>query len=153
MMEYRITKYNPTNRVEGVYIVDEWTSYSDIGKVFGGIKLSPDTYLKTERAYIDCCIELIEKANVSCLSLEQVEYYSENIHFPSSISNAQEISQVIEACLREQCWLKLIAKDFFIHFGYDYYMYIGCLLPIESVTEIATRHGLYCEHYPSPHNL
>ena len=59
MTEYRITKYNPINRVDEVYIADEWTSSSDIGKVFNGKTLSRDTYLKTEQAYIDCCIELI----------------------------------------------------------------------------------------------
>ena len=62
MTEYRITKYNPANRINGAYMSDEWTSISDIGKVFNGIILSQDTYLKTEKAYIDCCIELIEKA-------------------------------------------------------------------------------------------
>lgn len=153
MKEYRITKYNPSNRVDGVYIADEWTSVSDIGKVFGGIQLSQDVYLKTEKAYIDCCIELIEKAQISKLSIAQAEYYSENVHFPTNIFSTQDICQVITACLREQCWLKLVAKDFFIHFGYDYYMYIGSVLPSERVVEIAERHGLFCEEHPSPYNL
>ena len=151
MTEYRITKYNPTNRINGVYMADEWTSFSDIGKTFGDTILSQDEYLKTEKAYIDCCIELIEKAKISNLSIEQAEYYTENIRFPSSISSTQEIRQVIAACLREQCWLKLVAKDFFIHFGYDYYMYIGSSLPTDSVIETATHYGLYCEQYSSPY--
>jgi len=150
--EYRITKYNPSNRINGVYTADEWTSFSDIGKVFSGTTLSQDVYLKTEQSYIDCCIELIEKAKISKLYIKQAEYYTENVHFPSSISNTQEIRQVITACLREQCWLKLTSRDFFIHFGYDYYMYIGSSLPSESVTETATHHGLYCEQYSSPYN-
>ena len=153
MIEYRITKYNPSNRVDGIYMADEWTSIRDIGKVFSGTKLSRDAYLKIEQAYIDCCIELIEKAQISRLSIEQAEYYTENLHFPSSISSAQDIRQVITACLREQCWLKLVAKDFIIHFGYDYYIYVGSVLPSERVAEIAERHGLFCEEYPSPYNL
>ena len=151
--EYRITKYNPTNRINDVYMVDEWTSFSDIGKVFAGTVLSEDVYMKTEQAYIDCCMELIEKAKVSKFYIKQAEYYTENICFPSSVSNAQEIRGVITACLREQCWLKLISDDFFIHFGYDYYMYIGSSLPTESVIEAATHHGLYCEQYSSPYCL
>ena len=153
MAEYRITKYNPANRVDGIYMADEWTSFHDIGKMFGGTKLSYEMYLNTERAYIDCCIELIEKSDISNLFIEQAEYYADNLHFPSSISNAQEIRQVITPCLREQCWLKLIAKDFFIHFGYDYYMYIGSVLPSESIAEISAKYGLYSEQYPSPYNL
>lgn len=151
MMEYRITKYNPNNRIDDVYMTDEWTSFSDIGKVFGSITLSEDVYLKTEQAYIDCCIELIEKAKISKLHIKQAEYYAENVHFSSSISNAKEIRQVITACLREQCWLKLTAKDFFIHFGYDYNMYVGSSLSAKSITETATQKGLYCEPYPSPY--
>ena len=151
MTEYRITKYNPANRVDGAYMTDEWTSFSDIGKVFDGTILTQDAYLKIEQAYIDCCIELIEKSKISKLYIKQAEYYTENICFPASISSTQEIRQVITACLREQCWLKLTAKDFFIHFGYDYYMYIGSVLPSNSVAEIAAWHGLYCEQYPSPY--
>ena len=150
--EYRITKYNPANRINGAYMTDEWTSISDIGKVFDGTILSQDTYLKTEKAYIDCCIELIEKAKISKLSIKKAEYYTDNMRFPSSISNAQEIRQVITACLREQCWLKLVAKDFFIHFGYDYYMYVGSVLSEETVAVTATKYGLFCEEHPSPYN-
>ncbi|MCI5815742.1 hypothetical protein [Ruminococcus sp.] len=153
MISYRITQYNPFNRVDGVYIADEWTSISDIGKVFGGTMLSRDAYLKTELAYIDCCVELIKNAQVSKLSIKQAEYYKENLRFPTSIFSVQDIRQVITACLREQCWLKLVSKDFFIHFGYDYYMYIGTVLSSELVAEIVERHGLFCEEHPSPYNL
>ena len=152
MVEYRITKYNPANRVDGIYITEEWTSFSDIGKIFDGTKLTQDVYLETEQAYIDCCIALIEKAQIPSLSIEQAEYYAKGLHFPPNISNTKDIRQVITACLREQCWLKLISNNFFIHFGYDYYMYIGTVLPNDIVSEIAAQYSLYCEQYPSPHN-
>ena len=151
LTQYRITKYNPANRLGSVYIADEWTGFGDIGQVFGGTKLSQKVYLQTEQAYIACCLELIKKAQISQLSIEQAEYYTEGSRFPSRISTPQEIRQVITACLREQCWLKLIAKDFFIHFGYDFYMYIGSSLPVESVAETAAHYGLYCEQFPSPY--
>ena len=36
MKKYRITKYNPIYRDdEGKYLIDEWTSYTDIGKKIG----------------------------------------------------------------------------------------------------------------------
>lgn len=152
LTEYRITKYNPANRVDGVYTADEWTGFSDVGKVFGGTKLSQNVYLQTEQAYIACCLELIEKAQISKLSINQAEYYTEGSRFPSRISTPQEIRKVITACLREQCWLKLVAEDFFIHFGYDFYMYIGSSLPVESIAETATHYGLYCEQFPSPYH-
>ena len=152
MKEYRITKYNPQSRVGGVFTGDEWTSFGDIGKSFNNIQFTYEMYQKTENAYIDCCIEILNKAFVETLSVEQVEYYMEGIRFPSTVSDIGEIRQIISACLREQCWLKLTAKDFFIHFGYDYYMYIGSVLPAATVEEIAVRHGLFCELYQSPYH-
>lgn len=153
MKEYRITKYNPTYRVEGLYYaVDEWTSISDVGKKFNGTELSYDEYLQTEKAYIECCVEIMEQAGIKSLSVEQAEDYEDDIRFPASISCKDDIRQAISACLREQCWFKLTAAYFFIHFGYDYEMYVGSELPIEVVEAVATKHGLYCELHQSPYN-
>ena len=153
MFEYRITKYNPANRIDGRYAVDDWTSFSDIGRSFGKTELTYEKYIETKTAYIDCCIDLLTKAQILSLSVEQAECYSEGIHLPSSVSDVAEIRELIEACLREQCWFKLTGKDFFIHFGYDYYMYIGSVLPTSTIEETAIRFGLFCELYPSPYNI
>ena len=34
MFEYRITKYNPIFRVNGIYTRDDWTSICDVGKKY-----------------------------------------------------------------------------------------------------------------------
>lgn len=152
MFEYRITKYDPANRIDGQYTVDDWTSFGDIGKCFGKTELTYKKYLETETAYIDCCIDLLSKAQILSLSVEQAECYSEDLCIPASVSDVDEIRKLIAACLREQCWFKLISKDFFIHFGYDYYMYIGSALPNATVEKTANKYGLFCEQYPSPYN-
>lgn len=152
MNQYRISKYNPENRVGGVYTVNEWTSFSDIGKIYEGTKLSYEMYQKTERSYIRFCLKLMEWAHISDISIQQVEYYTDEIRFPLRAFDTNSVCQMITACLREQCWMKLIAKDFFIHFGYDYYIYIGTLLPFSIVSEIATEYGLFCEICQSPYN-
>lgn len=152
VFEYRITKYNPANRSDGPYIIDDWTSFSDVGKNFQGSELTYENYLETETAYIDFCVALLSKAQILSLSIDQAECYSEDIHLPSLVSNIAEIRKLITSCLREQCWFKLTAKDFFIHFGYDYYMYIGTVLPSTSVQETAKRYGLFCELCSSPYN-
>ena len=51
MLEYRITKYDSANRVAERYVVDDWTSFSDIGKRFNNVELTYEKYLKTETAY------------------------------------------------------------------------------------------------------
>lgn len=153
MREYRITKYSPEKRIDGLYYaVDEWTSYSEIGKKFNGIELTREEYLKTENAYVDTCIDLIAIAQIQSILVEQPEYYEDGIRFPASISDRSEVRRAITACLREQCWFKLTAKDFFIHFGYDYHMYVGSALPTKMVENISAKHGLYCELFPSPYS-
>ena len=91
MTEYRITKYNPANRVDGVYVTDEWTSFGDIGKEFGGTKLSHDVYLKTEQSYIDCCIALIEKAKYQIYLSNRQSIMRMNSTFPQAFQ-MQKIS-------------------------------------------------------------
>jgi len=37
LYEYRIVKYNPKFRINGIYTKNEWTSISDIGDEFDGV--------------------------------------------------------------------------------------------------------------------
>lgn len=43
----------PINYLNGVYITEEWSSKSDIGKIFNGHKFTINEYMQTEREYID----------------------------------------------------------------------------------------------------
>lgn len=52
MKEYRISKYDPQFRVNGSYQKNEWTSISDIGKVFDDGVLTLAEYLRVENEYI-----------------------------------------------------------------------------------------------------
>lgn len=149
MREYRITKYNPQNRVNDIYNVDEWTSISDIGKTFDAGALSYMRYKKVEQAYIDCCIALMHQAGILELSVCSPEYYDTDIRFPPVVSNEGDIRQIIKCCLQEKCWAKLETKSFFIHFGYDYYMYVGTDLSCSLVEEITRRYNLFCEKLSS----
>lgn len=151
MTEYRITKYNPQNRVNGIYIVHEWTSIGDIGKTFDAGVLSYSQYKKVEQAYIDCCIALLRQAGISELSVCCPEYHDMDIRFPPLISNEKDIRQIIMYCLQEKCWAKLESKQFFIHFGYDYYMYVGTDLSCSLVDTVTQRYDLFCEVFQSPY--
>lgn len=151
MREYRISKYDPQYRVNGIFAIHEWTSISDIGKIFDAGILSYEQYEKMEQIYIDCCIALIRCAGIKELSVSNPEYYDTDVHFAKSLSDEINYRQIIMCCLREKCWAKLEAKDFFIHFGYDYYIYVGTELPYFLVEEISRKHGLFCEQFLSPY--
>ncbi len=151
MTEYRITKYDPQNRMDDVYLVHEWTSISDIGKIFDSGVLSYAQYKKVEQAYIDCCIELVQHAGILEFSVCCPEYYDMSIQFPQVVSSETDIRHIIMCCLQEKCWLKLESEAFYIHFGYDYYMYIGTNLPCTLVEEVSQNYKLFCEKIPSPY--
>jgi len=55
-------------------------------------------------------------------------------------------------CLREAIWCKLEAEGrFYIHFGWDYYMYIGSDKSSADAIQLATSDGLFVEDFISPY--
>ena len=136
-----------------MYRVHEWTSIDDIGKKFDAGVLTYSQYKKVEQAYIDCRIALMGEANVTGLTVCGPEYYDPEIQFPQFVCDEIEIRRIIMCCLQEKCWAKLEAENFYIHFGYDYYMYIGTELPLAMVEEIAVRYNLFCETVQSPYRF
>lgn len=151
MNEYRITKYDPQYRLNGVYCKDEWTSMSDIGKKFEDGMLQPEEYLDVENRYIQCCIDVIKAAGIKKYLFPIRNYHYNKVVLPKTVCEEGETREIIKWCLREMCWAKLKSKQFFIHFGYDYYMYIGTELPMTAVLNIAQSCGLFCEPMRSPY--
>jgi len=152
MNEFRITKYNPQYRLNGIFLRNEWTSISDIGKEFDDGILTTEIYTAVENAYIQFCLEISMLTNTQEFNVTNIELYDNSICVPSSASSKDDsLRKVIKWCLREQCWAKLESEHCFIHFGYDYNMYIGTEIPLQSVSIIAHRFGLFFEPCSSPY--
>jgi len=152
--QYRITKYNPQNRVDGKYTLEEWTSYSHIGRVFSGIILSQEDYLKVEDGYIACVMEILEVCGINNLRISGLELHSKTAKKKWNnrrILKLSEIPDFVKDCLRRKCWARLSANEFFIHFGYEFYMYFGCTKEIEIIEPIAKKNHLFCEVFASPY--
>ena len=61
-----------------------------------------------------------------------------------------DIDAIVRMCLRESIWCKLQGDiGAYVHFGYDYYMYIGCSDCDSSLTW--PTHGVFTENMPSPY--
>ena len=68
--------------------------------------------------------------------------------------NAVFISEIPDLCrliLREYAWAKIESKKMFVHFGYDYYMYIGLEEQYEYVIDKVKYIGLFIEQMESPY--
>lgn len=169
MQCWRITQYNPLYRnKEGTFLKKNWTSYSDIGRIFEGKKLSLDEYFKVENKYIDAVISLMKCIEISHLKVTELEKYtdsidsdenaSENMNFQfNNLKNNEEIGiesipDICRLILREHMWCKLkCSASMYVHFGYDFYMYVGSSLKCEGEVDSIIQSGLFVESFQSPY--
>lgn len=155
---WRVTKYNPIHRdAYGAYqIDDEWTSYSDIGSI-----ISEEGYLQTEENYIQAIFSFMNEINAENLYLNALELKSDELKKQNAFEfisamwvgrrvSKQEIRELAKLTLREAIWCKLgFRKDFSVHFGYDYYMYMGTKDDCGDARFEIEKSGLFVEEYHS----
>lgn len=152
--KWRITKYNPLYRdSNGIYCKNEWTSYSDIGKVFDGIELTSNEYNRYENLYINAIIILMDYNKVDKLCVSQLEKYDDCNDIENGMMLLKEqIKVVVSLILKEKIWCKLeLYGLFYVHFGYDYNMYVGsnynCYIALDKIM----KSNLYIEFFKSPY--
>jgi hypothetical protein len=168
MFCWRITKYNPKNRDRnGAYIKNEWTAYSDIGRSFDGQVLTTNEYLIIENAYISAIKLLMQLSGTEAMQIISLQkntppiedgmYSSAMIVTYNTIKENDVIApektqDVARLALRENLWCKIESAKMYIHFGYDYYMYIGIIAPPNNnVISILEKDGLFIEDFQSPY--
>ncbi|MBM7602689.1 hypothetical protein JOC75_000659 [Metabacillus crassostreae] len=154
MYSWRITKYNPLNRDEYGFYKDnnEWTSYTDFDT-----KIDKSEYLETEQKYIDSIFYFMEDLGIEAVYLSDFEGETDELEHILPISSNQELSlqgikEIAMLTLREVVWCKLTLQGkFFVHFGYDYYMYIGAYKDCPKAKMKIEKSGLFIENYTSPY--
>jgi hypothetical protein len=167
MFCYRITKYNPEYRdSRGAYLRDEWTSYSDIDKNFQDTTLDYQTYLKTESAYINAIIVFMKCLHLDKLCINKRDSYRSDSttvyiskYFPDTTVlrdgkcfDKVAVANISRLILREQLWCKLEADSMYVHFGWDYYMYIGSNKKCSRAVTAIQKTGLFVEMFESPYD-
>ncbi|MBO0440216.1 hypothetical protein [Candidatus Enterococcus ikei] len=164
---WRVTKYNPKYRnSKGVYLKDEWTSITDIGKEFNGVQLTMDMYLAIENAYTQIVLSAMSELKIETLRIKELEKIGFKEHYKNTeneleslynslkndlIVSSSQISMLLKLILRETIWCKLVSENLFIHFGYDYYMYIGVKSSLPKTNQLIKKSGLYLENIESPY--
>ncbi|GGG05907.1 hypothetical protein GCM10010912_58200 [Paenibacillus albidus] len=167
---WRITKYNPANRINGVYTKQEWTSIGDIEKVYPDGEFLIEHYLHTESLYIMAITSIMKEMKINSLQVTSFEKYDfglledrfrfiysdEIIELYSNIKNGDfvsgnELELLCKLILREKLWCKLQSSSMFVHFGFDYYMYIGSRLECSDSLELISNSGLFIEPFQSPY--
>ncbi len=154
MHQYRVTKHNPQFRdAGGVYIREDWTSFSDIGSSFGGVIFREDEYLRVESAYVAVAMCFLDEDGAPMLRAWGVEnrVRSTVALTEGSLVPRSDLPTVCRLILREEFWCRLEAGGRFLHFGYDYYMYVGVKKECACSIETAHEMGLFVEKFPSPY--
>lgn len=160
MFSWRITKYNPKNRDKDGFYLDheEWTCFSEVGT-----KVSEEDYLRTESNYINAITTFMDELGIKKLYLNDLEIWSDEVQNQNASPfltkmwvgksvSTQEIKELAKLTLRNVIWCKLSYKNkFFVHFGYDYYMYIGTNMDSQNVRQKIEDTGLYVEEFKSPY--
>ncbi len=170
---YRITKYNPRLRDKsGAYLPNEWTSVTDIGKDYTGDKLTVEEYLRVEGAYASAAQLLWRNSQqlpliISGLEEQALEHrlvllkrHPElcqgvaigQLTEGQEIDNAELLARVVQLNLREFIWCRLQSQaGFYLHFGWDFYMYSGGVLLEPAEKEQIKESGLFVEDFKSPY--
>lgn len=156
MYQYRVTKYNPKFRsLSGAYTKAEWTSISDVGKTIAGHLVTQAEYALVESAYVASALDFLDEAGVSSLAICGLENHRS---YPVAFSEGMQLGGetlaiAFQDVLRENYWCRFErATEAFVHFGYDYYMYLGTGKLCAPAIERAHRRGLFVEEYESPYH-
>ena len=165
---WRVTKYDPSLRnSQGHYLIDEWTFFAQIGKSFNGKALTYEEYLLVESAYSSSVLCFLNDAGISGLQVSDLESnrlsrvkakelrdigFNPLLLEEGSIVNKTNLGDVVRLNLRNVVWCKLVETDnFYLHFGWDYYMYIGSTSSSLSAISHAMKNGLFVEEMISPY--
>ena len=160
MYSWRITKYDPLKRdADGSYLdLEEWTCFSEVGT-----KVSMEEYQKQEEKYLNAITTFMAEMGLNRVYVMALEQWSDEVRnqnakeFLSKIwigkaVTVQEVRELAKLTLRNAIWCKLgYKKQFFIQFGYDYYMYIGANEECAKAKEIVKETGLFIEDFKSPY--
>lgn len=161
MFCWRITKYNPLYRDHsGKYIENTWTSSSDIHQMFEHHELTIEQYMTTENAYIYAILSIFDCISLPTLTISQLEkhectsmalpYDPDMISlydriYPGYEATRHDVELLARLALRENIWCTLDNAHMFVHFGYDYYMYIGSTKKCCDAINAIEKLGLFVE--------
>ena|ERR1035437_16904 len=166
---YRITKYDPAFRNKDcAFIRKDWTAISDIGKIFSNRILTFEEYLLIENKYISSALHFFNEADLKGLcvvGLEQkqilnlkeirfsgIDYKKKSFHEGMQVTGS-DLPHICRLILREILWCRLESNsNFYIHFGWDFYMYIGTSIESGMSVDFTSKQGLFVEEMESPYS-
>jgi hypothetical protein len=152
---YRVTKYDPADRNEAGHYVGPDDVYSDRGP--------------GEAAYLASVAAFAEESGITHLTIREpgvtgfvtfgvdppIDGHGLAGLFPPDLTGYHDGAQVpmsvalelVRAMLRDSgAWCRLESEDqFFVHVGYDQYVFVGSALPCPHAVALTHQRGLFAE--------
>ncbi|MGL5875913.1 MAG: hypothetical protein ACRC2R_26735 [Xenococcaceae cyanobacterium] len=149
MYQYRVTKYNPVFRDEkGRYTHQEWTSFGEVGEI-----VPVKEYIRVEAAYIEAALDFLREAAVVELQIRGLENSKKlpTLLVEGKQLSLKELASTFRKVLRNEIWCRFEGESTFVHFGWDYYMYVGVSKDCPKARACAEKLGLFVEEFQSPY--
>ncbi len=140
---YMISKYDPVFYKDGVFTRNEWTDFSDVGKIFNNTKLSLEEYERIEQNYINFVVDIFEFIGVTKFKIIDLEIYNTVPWKNRQTISLSRLPNLIRDCLRNSCWCKIQSTEFCLCFGFDYYLHLNCTLDYYIVNNISKKNSLF----------
>lgn len=173
MYNYRISKYNPICRnKEKVYLKNDWTSFTDIGKEFNDGKLQKKKYLMVENQYIEFFINLFASLRIKNIFVQGLEKYikykdielmmkeydlllseKQKIIFDNIYEGCRydinDLGNIIVLLMRDCMWCRILDENNMIEvdIGYELYFHINSKSKIAFLESFEQQGMLYLEKY------
>ncbi|WP_449064748.1 RNA-binding protein [Planomonospora algeriensis] len=152
---HRVTKYDPADRDERGYYVGSEDADSDHGPVEAAY-LAAVAAFAGETGLTHLAIRDPSVTGALCFGVEApLDGHGLAGLFPPDLTGYHDGAQVplavalelVRAMLRGTgAWCRLEAEDrFFVHVGYDQYLYVGSALPCPHAVALTHRRGLFAE--------
>jgi hypothetical protein len=128
----------------------------DIGRMYSGAPLTESEYLAVENAYLQSVDELLREAGIQTMQLRGLEnragHALPEFIQPLALLSVAQCVEFARISLREIAWGRLVVPGrAYVHFGYDYYMYVGLAKKCSRAIAAANASGLFVERFRSPY--
>ena len=138
-----------------------------MGQPFGGEVLTFEEYRKVENAYVASALRFLTEAGLNSLKVTSLETknlsgveksrladipFEPNLVEEGMSASDETLESICRLVLREVLWCRLESQEgFYIHFGWDYYMYVGSTVPSEKSVLYGRQRSLFIEAVRSPY--
>ncbi len=163
-----IVKYSPSMyNHEGICVVEDWTSCSQIGDEFNGEFLTVEEYMRVENSFVEVFKEVLINAScryITLFSFDPIKTIRTPRHFCRELRvstnnilaelgpvksgarySIEKAALLFRLSLRNILDCFFINKDKRIQFdvGYDYYVHLYADLDESILRSIVSKHGLF----------